>query len=64
MSNAPLLLCEINSRGVVTLNRPQAFNALSEDTARSASVGACRRRPHGARGAIAAAGKAFSPAMT
>jgi len=63
MSNQPLVLHEKDSRGVITLtlNRPQAFNALSEGMleALQAALDRVAADPGARVVVIAAAGKAF-----
>ena len=63
ISHQPVLLCEQDRRGVLTLtlNRPQAFNALSEAllTELQAAVDRAAADPQARVLVIAAAGKAF-----
>ncbi|MDZ7922865.1 MAG: enoyl-CoA hydratase/isomerase family protein [Marinagarivorans sp.] len=64
MTTEPLVLTPQDARGVVTLtlNRPQAFNALSEamlEALQAALDARGRRRRRRAWWCIAAAGKAF-----
>jgi enoyl-CoA hydratase/carnithine racemase len=63
LADAPLLLNQIDERGVVTLtlNRPQAFNSLSEDmlAALQTELDAIGRNEAARVVVLAAAGKAF-----